>query len=64
MFDKKLLSILACPICKGPLTHMKKHKGLLCKFDRLIYPIQDGIPIMLEEEARHLTLDEYEALHE
>lgn len=64
MFDKKLLTILACPICKGPLTYLGKYKELLCKFDRLAYPIQDGIPLMLEEEARHLTADECKLLHE
>ncbi len=64
MFDKRLLTILACPICKGPLTYHKKHKELLCRFDRLAYPIQDNIPIMLEEEARRLTFDECKALHE
>lgn len=64
MFDKKLLTILACPICKGPLTYLKRHQELLCRFDRLAYPIQDGIPVMLEEEARQLTADECKALHE
>jgi uncharacterized protein len=64
MFNKPLLLVLACPICKGPLTYLKKSKELLCKFDRLAYPIQDDIPIMLEDEARHLTFDECKALHE
>lgn len=53
--DKKLLEILVCPICKGPLEYDKKHAELICKADRLAYPIRDGIPVMLEDEARILT---------
>lgn len=56
--DKKLLDILACPICKGPLVYMKDHAELICKIDRLAYPIRDGIPVMLEEEARKLPPEE------
>jgi uncharacterized protein YbaR (Trm112 family) len=55
--DKKLLEILVCPICKGPLEYDKKHAELICKADRLAYPIRDGIPVMLEDEARTLTGD-------
>lgn len=55
--DKKLLSLLVCPICKGVL--MMKDQSLVCYFDRLAYPIREGIPVMLEEEARLLTLEEY-----
>ena len=58
--DKKLLEILVCPLCKGKL--LLKNKELLCKFDRLAYPIHDGIPVMLEKEARILSLDEKDAL--
>ncbi len=55
--DKKLLDILACPVCKGPLDYIKDKDELLCKADRLAYPIRDGIPVMLEEEARQLEAD-------
>lgn len=52
--DKKLLDILACPICKQPVEYRKEQKELVCKFDKIAYPIRDGIPVMLEEEARRL----------
>jgi len=58
--DKKIVDILVCPLCKGKLLH--KHQELICRFDRLAYPIRDGIPVMLEQEARLLTLDEKDAL--
>ena len=56
--DKKLLDILVCPICKGPLVYKKESQELICKADRLAYPIRDDIPVMLEEEARSLAADE------
>jgi uncharacterized protein YbaR (Trm112 family) len=56
--DKKLLDILACPVCKGPLVYRKEEQELVCKLDRLAYPIRDDIPVMLEEEARAVPLDE------
>ncbi len=56
--DSKLLDILACPICKGPLIYQKKAKELICKVDRLAFPIRDDIPVMLETEARQLEPDE------
>ena len=56
--DKKLLTILVCPLCKGPLIYRKDAAELICKADRLAFPIRDGIPVMLEEEARQLTADE------
>ncbi len=56
--DPKLLEILACPVCKGPLVYRKAEQELVCKADRLAYPIRDGIPVMLEEEARRLPADE------
>lgn len=56
--DKKLLDILVCPICKGPLLYDKERKELVCKADRLAYPVRDDIPVMLEDEARHLSLEE------
>ena len=56
--DKKLLDILACPVCKGPLVYMKNNNELICKGDRLAYPIRDDIPVMLESEARQLPPEE------
>jgi uncharacterized protein YbaR (Trm112 family) len=56
--DKKLLDILACPVCKGPLVYRKEEGELICKVDRLAYPIRDDIPVMLEEEARRLPAEE------
>jgi len=56
--DKKLLDILACPVCKGPLVYDKDRQELLCRLDRLAYPIRDDIPVMLEEEARELSAEE------
>lgn len=56
--DKKLLDILVCPLCKGPLVYKKAAGELICKPDRLAYPIRDEIPVMLEEEARHVGMDE------
>ena len=56
--DKYLLEILVCPVCKGPLYHDKAAKELICRADRLAFPIKDDIPVMLEEEARELAADE------
>lgn len=56
--DKKLLDILACPVCKGPLVYRKEERELVCKGDRLAYPIRDDIPVMLEDEARELAPEE------
>jgi uncharacterized protein YbaR (Trm112 family) len=56
--DKKLLEILVCPICKGPLVYKKEANEFICKVDRLAYPIRDDIPVMLEDEARELAADE------
>jgi uncharacterized protein YbaR (Trm112 family) len=58
MVDRRLLDILVCPICKGPLVYDKKRSELICRADRLAFPIRDGIPVMLEDEAR--TLEEEE----
>ena len=52
--DPKLLEILVCPICKGPLVYRRDVKELVCRADRLAFPIKDGIPVMLEEDARKL----------
>ena len=56
--DRKLLDILVCPVCKGPLVYVKEANELICKGDRLAYPIKDDIPIMLEDEARELAPEE------
>lgn len=56
--NKKLLDILACPVCKGPLVYKKAQQELICKVDRLAYPIKDDIPVMLDDEARQLPADE------
>lgn len=56
--DPKLLDILVCPLCKSPLIYKKEQQELICKADRLAYPIRDGIPVMLEEEARKLPEEE------
>ena len=59
MIDKKLLDILVCPVTKGPLIYDKEKQELVSKSARLAYAIKDGIPIMLEEEARALEDDEW-----
>ena len=56
--DGKLLEILACPLCKGRLEYNRSAQELICKFDRLAFPIRDDIPVMLEDEARKLPADE------
>ena len=61
--DRKLLDILACPLCKSPLIYKKDEQELLCKADRLAFPIRDDIPVMLEDEASELSNDEVDALH-
>jgi uncharacterized protein YbaR (Trm112 family) len=52
--DDRLLDILVCPLCKGPLTFDRPAQELICRADGLAYPIRDGIPVMLESEARKL----------
>ena len=52
--DHRLLDILVCPLCKGPLAYEKAAQELVCRADRLAYPIRDDIPVMLESEARRL----------
>ncbi|OGV35221.1 MAG: tetraacyldisaccharide 4'-kinase [Legionellales bacterium RIFCSPHIGHO2_12_FULL_35_11] len=58
--DKKILDILVCPLCRGKLLFKKRE--LICLFDRLAYPIRDDIPVMLENEARIISLEEKESL--
>jgi uncharacterized protein YbaR (Trm112 family) len=53
--DARLLDILVCPLCKGPLEHDRLKAELRCRVDRLAFPIRDGIPVMLESEARPLV---------
>ena len=56
--DARLLDILVCPFCKGPLVYRRAEGELICKADRLAYPIRDDIPVMLEDEARRLDPSE------
>ncbi len=63
MIDKDLLDILACPICKSPLRYFKEQQELVCRADRLAFPIRDHIPVMLEDEARALSDEETEELY-
>jgi len=58
--DPKLLDILVCPVTKGPLVFDRQKQELISKSARLAYPIRDGIPVMLEDEARRLEPSEYE----
>ena len=58
--DPKLLELLVCPVTKGPLVYDREHQELISKSARLAYPVKDGIPVMLEEEARKLSPAEYE----
>ena len=58
--DAKLLEILVCPVTKGPLRYDRERQELISKSARLAYPIREGIPVMLEEEARKLEPSEYE----
>lgn len=61
-FDRKLLDVIACPVCKGKLEYVKDEQSLVCRFDRLSYPIRDGIPSLIEEEASPISLDALEAI--
>lgn len=60
VFDKKLLEILACPVCKGKLV--LHEETLVCRFDKLSYPIQDSIPVLLESEATSLSSEALEQI--
>ncbi len=53
--DQRLLDILVCPLCKGPLTHDRKNQELSCARDRLAFPIRDGIPALVQNEARSFS---------
>lgn len=60
--DRRLLDILVCPVCKAPLIYLRKEQEFVCTGDRLAFPIRDGIPVMLEDEARSVSLEEAETL--
>lgn len=61
-FDNKLLDILACPVCKGALSYQAAANELVCRFDKLAYPIREDIPVLLENEARQVSSDELDAM--
>ena len=56
--SERLTDILACPVCKGPLTWQRDAGEFVCRADRLAYPVRDGIPVMLPDEARRLASDD------
>ncbi len=58
MMDAKLLDLLACPLCKSAVQYDQEKNELLCKADGLAFPVRDGIPVMLENQARTLSTDE------
>ena len=58
--DTRLIELLVCPVCKGPLQRPAQSQLLVCPADRLGFPIRDGIPVLLENEARTLSDDELE----
>jgi uncharacterized protein len=60
--DPKLLEMLVCPVTKGPLIYDRQRDELISRSARLAYPVRDGIPVMLEDEARKLSPEEWEAL--
>ncbi len=64
MIGKKLLDILACPLCKSPLHYDKVADELICRADRLAFPVRDDIPVMIEDEARQLSSEEVDALYQ
>lgn len=60
--DKKLLDLLACPVCKGSLVYRKEPEELVCRGDRLAYPVRDGIPVMLVDDAREIPPEELDGI--
>ncbi len=60
MLDSRLLEILVCPVSKAPLEYDRERQELICRASGLAYPVRDGIPVMLESEARRLSLEERE----
>jgi len=61
--ETRLLDILVCPLCKGRLYLNESRTELICRGDRLAYPIQDGVPVMLEAQARSIGADDETNLH-
>lgn len=59
--ESRLLAILVCPLCKGPLQYDRPQQELTCRADRLAFPIRDGVPVMLETEARELGVADAQA---
>lgn len=62
MLDKRLLDVLVCPVTKGPLAYDARSDELLCRASGLAYPVRDGVPVLLEEQARPLSIEEMERL--
>ena len=62
MIDKKLLSILVCPVCKGNVHYNKEAQELICRRDALAFPIKNDVPVMLSDEARGISLEEREQI--
>lgn len=56
--EKSVLNVLVCPLCKSPLIYDRDNQRMICKADKLAYPIKDGVPVMLVEEAKSLSLEE------
>ena len=56
--DARMLDILVCPVCKGTLKYQREPQVLVCRMDRLAFPVRDGVPVMLEEQARQLAADD------
>ncbi|AOE49873.1 Trm112 family protein [Kangiella sediminilitoris] len=56
--NHKLIDVLVCPLCKGELLFNKDEQELICRFDKLAYPVRDDIPVMLEGEARKVSAEE------
>lgn len=61
--DQRLLEILVCPLCKGKLQYVRQDAELVCRFDRLAFPIRDDMPVMLESEARMVSAEDIEKLN-
>lgn len=58
--DERLLEILVCPVCKGPLRWQRDASELVCRADRLAFPVREGVPVMIEEDARQVPVQELE----
>ena len=58
--DDRLLEVLVCPVCKGPLQWQRARAELVCRADRLAFPVRDGVPVMLEDDARAVPPTELE----